>query len=110
MQIGDIVELIVNIPQRGLFVGAQGAIVHCHPEGAYEVELTNEHGETSDFLALRPEQFIVIWSAATQDWVALSERVSALLKKMPQERAQEVFDFARFLSSRNPLPLFEKAA
>ncbi len=96
--------------ERGLFAGAQGAVVHCHREGAYEVEFTNEHGETTDFLALWPEQFIVIWSAATQEWVALSERVSALLKKMPQERAQEVFDFARFLSSRDRIPSLEKAA
>ncbi len=109
MQIGDIVELIVNIPAQGLFAGAQGALVHSHPQGADEVEFANDEGETLACFTLPPEHFVVVWSAATQEWVALSERMSALLKKMPQERAQEVFDFARFLSSSHSF-LLNKAA
>ncbi len=81
MQVGDIIELIVNLPERGLFAGARGAIVHCHSEGAFEAEFTNEAGETADFLALRPEQFIVIWRVDTQEWVTLSDCVSTLITK-----------------------------
>jgi len=61
----DVVELTVDIPKRGLRAGMQGAIVHCHPGDAYEVEFTDEAGERLDLLALRPEQFIVVWQAKT---------------------------------------------
>jgi hypothetical protein len=54
----DVIELTVDIPGRGLHVGMQGTIVHCHPGDVYEVEFTDEAGETLDFLALRLEQFI----------------------------------------------------
>ncbi|MCS6927815.1 MAG: DUF4926 domain-containing protein, partial [Candidatus Binatia bacterium] len=59
----DVVELIVDIPARGLRAGMQGTIVQCHAGDAYEVEFANDVGETVDFLALRPEQFIVVWQA-----------------------------------------------
>jgi len=62
----DVVELTVDIPERGLRAGMQGTIVECHPDDAYEVEFTNELGETLDFLALRPQQFIVLWRAKTR--------------------------------------------
>ena len=110
MQIGDIVELIVNLPERGLFAGMQGAVVHRHSENAFEIEFTNEEGETTNFMALSPEQFIVVWRVDTQAWVPLPERVTALITKMPQERAREVFDFARFLSSQTHLSSLEQAA
>jgi hypothetical protein len=61
--IGDVIEIIIDIPTRNLRAGTQGTIVHCHNEAAYEVELTNEEGETLDFLALTPEQFVVVWRA-----------------------------------------------
>jgi hypothetical protein len=64
----DVVELTVDIPERGLPAGMQGTIVHCHPGDVYEVEFTNEVGETLDFLALRPEQFIIVWRAKTKKW------------------------------------------
>ncbi|MEK7728210.1 MAG: DUF4926 domain-containing protein [candidate division KSB1 bacterium] len=110
MKTGDIIELIVNIPERGLLAGEQGTIVHCHSDSSYEAEFMNEHGETIDFLALRTEQFIVVWRVDTQAWVPLTDLVSALITKMPQESAQEVFDFARFLSWRSRVPALEKAA
>lgn len=98
----DVVELTVNIPERGLRVGMRGAIVECHPGDAYEVEFTNELGETLDFLALRPNQFIVVWRAKTRSWVPISEQIAALIAHLPEEAGQEVLDFARFLRLRRP--------
>ncbi len=72
----DIVELIEDIPERGLRAGMQGTIVECHSNNAYEVEFTNEQGETLDFLALYPNQFIVVWRAKAKDWVPLAEQVT----------------------------------
>jgi len=68
----DVVELTVDIPERGLRAGMQGTIVEFHPDDACEVEFTNELGETLDFLALRPLQFIVLWRAKTRAWVPLT--------------------------------------
>jgi hypothetical protein len=96
----DVVELTMDIPERGLPAGMQGTIVHCHPGDVYEVEFTNEAGETLDFLALRPEQFIVVWRAKTKKWVPIAERITALMSHLPEETAQEVLDFARFLHAR----------
>ena len=96
----DVVELTVDIPERGLRAGMQGIIVHCHPGDAYEVEFTNEAGETLDFLALRPEQFIVVWRAQTKKWVPIAERIAALA----------VLDFARFLHARRQQSLAGRKA
>jgi hypothetical protein len=99
--IGDVIELTVDIPDQSLRAGTQGTIVHCHENDAYEVEFTNENGETIDFLALRSWQFIVVWRAKTQQWVSVEEQVATLIANLPDEAAQEVLDFARFLSVRN---------
>jgi len=99
--IGDVIELTVDIPDRNLRAGVQGTIVHCHDNEAYEVEFTNKDGETLDFLALRAEQFIVVWRAETQEWLSVAERAAALIANLPDETAQEVLDFARFLLARS---------
>ena len=93
----DVIELTVDIPEHSLRAGMQGTIVHCHPNEAYEVEFTNETGETLDLLTLQFGQFIVIWRAKTKQWVPMAERIAALTANMPEEAAQEVLDFARFL-------------
>ena len=51
INIGDLVELIVDIPERNLRCGTQGTVVHCHNSEAYEIEFTNNNGETVDFLS-----------------------------------------------------------
>ena len=101
----DVVELTVDIPERGLRAGMQGTIVHCHPGDAYEVEFTNETGETLDFSALRSDQFIVVWRARTKEWVPIAERIAALTSHLPEEAGKEVLDFARFLHARRQRPL-----
>jgi len=96
-ELGDLVELTVDIPKRNLRVGLRGTIVHNHNDQAFEVEFTNEDGETLDFLALYPQQFIVVWQVKTHQWVPLREQVMALITKLPVERVQEILDFAHFL-------------
>jgi hypothetical protein len=96
--IGDVIELISDVPDRNLRAGAQGTVVHCHSDRAYEVEFADAEGETLDFLALRPEQFMVVWRAETQQWVSLAEQAAALVANLPAEAGREVLDFARFLS------------
>jgi hypothetical protein len=96
----DTVELLVDLPEQGIYEGTVGAIVHCHPDNTYEVELTNEDGETLALCTLSPDQLIVIWRAKTKKWVPITERIAALMAHLPEEAEQEVLDFARFLHAR----------
>ena len=88
----DVVELIMDIPEQELRAGMQGTIVESHPGDAYEVEFTNEVGETIGLLALRPDQFIVVGQAKTRTWLPVSERVTTLGAHLPEEAGQEVLD------------------
>ena len=98
--LGDVIEIVIDIPGKNLRAGMQGTIVHCYADQAYEVEFTNDEGETLDFMSLHPGQFIVVWRAKTQEWVSLPERAAALIAILPDEAKQQVLDFARFLSVR----------
>lgn len=40
----DMVELLLNLPDEGLQVGAQGTIVECCGEDVYEMEFVNGMG------------------------------------------------------------------
>ena len=104
----DVVELTVDIPERGLRAGMQGTVVECHPDGAYEVEFTNECGETVDFLALYPHQFTVVWRAKTQTWLPLAEQVADLVAHLSEREGSEVLDFARFLNMQRRQQVIEK--
>ena len=98
--LGDIIELTVDLPERHLRAGTRGAVVHRHSADAFEVEITDTTGEELDLLALQTDQFIVVWRADTQQTVPVWERASALLRALPEDSAREVLDFARFLSVR----------
>jgi hypothetical protein len=100
-EIGDVVEMIVDKPERNLSVGVQGTIVHSHNKNAYEVELTHKEGETLDVLALNSEEFVVVWRAETQEWVPIAEQTVAIIKHLPDNIAKEVLDFACFLSLKH---------
>lgn len=104
----DVIELTVDIPKCGLRAGRQGTIVHCHPGDAYEVEFTNEAGETLALCTLSPNQFIVIWRAQTKEWVPIAERIAALMSQLPEEARKEVLDFARSLHARTQQSRAEK--
>lgn len=101
-ELGDVVELIENLPDPQLRAGFQGTIVHCHGETAYEVEFTNDQGETLEWLAVKPTQFIVVWQARTQQWVPPAQQTAALVDQLAPDLAKEVLDFARFLKGRYP--------
>lgn len=98
--IGDIVELIRDIPEHRLQAGMRAAIVHCHGDAVYELEFTDEQGETLATAALDAGQFIPVWCAATEQWVSPAEQAAALLASLPEEAARQVLDFACFLSLR----------
>ena len=42
--IGDIIELVIDIPEKNLRAGVRGAVVHCHGNDAYEIEFTDDEG------------------------------------------------------------------
>ncbi len=93
----DVVELLVDRPDVQLQAGDQGTIVEEYEDRAYEVEFSNSQGETLALLALEPEQFVVVWQNTTKAWVPLTERITAVLQKLPEDRQQQVLNFARSL-------------
>ncbi|WP_448573138.1 DUF4926 domain-containing protein [Trichothermofontia sp.] len=93
----DIVELLVNLPEHNLFVGAQGAIVERYSDQDFEVEFSNEKGETLALCTLPSQSFIVVWQSATQQWVSVSEKIAAIINQMPERQQEEILNYARFL-------------
>lgn len=97
----DVVELIVDMSPQGLYAGMQGTVLEVHDSGtAFEVEFSDAQGRVLNFLALSPEQFIVVWRAQEKRWVPLAERIAQLVARLPEPVGVEVLDFARFLSVR----------
>ena len=93
----DVVELLIDLPELNLRAGVQGAIVECYQDNNYEVEFSNSDGETLALCTLSTKQFVVVWSAKTETWLPISERVAAILSNLDDQRQKEVLDFARFL-------------
>ena len=93
----DIVELLVNLPEAQQFIGSQGTIVECFDDGKYEVEFSNEEGETTALCTLSEKQFIVVWQAKTKTWLSVSERLNAVINNLSENKQQELLNFARFL-------------
>ena len=96
----DVIELLVDLPEHTLHSGARGAIVHCHPDGAYEVEFINGEGETIALCPLSADQFVVVWRAETRTWLPVAEQIVAVIAHLPEDAGREVLDFARFLHER----------
>ena len=57
----DTVELLVDLPAFPLRAGARGALVLQHTADIYEVEFTDEDGQTVALCALPADQFIVVY-------------------------------------------------
>jgi hypothetical protein len=93
----DIVELLVNLPEYQQSIGTQGAIVECHDLDRFEVEFSNEDGETTALCVLSPQQFIVVWQAQTKQWLTTTDKIAAIFDNLPEDKREEVLDFARFL-------------
>ena len=96
----DVIELLVDLPEENLRAGVRGAIVECYENGKYEVEFTNEEGETLALSTLSSEEFIVVWKAKTKRWLSVSEQIAAAINHLSEERQQEVLNFARSLDQR----------
>ncbi|MEB3121314.1 MAG: DUF4926 domain-containing protein [Snowella sp.] len=59
----DIVALIVDLPEHNLRRGEIGTVVELLANGAaFEVEFSDDDGQTYESIGLRPEQFIVLKS------------------------------------------------
>ena len=52
----DVVETTVSIPAVGILPETIGAIVDVYPDGSFEVEFTNEAGETVALVPLTADQ------------------------------------------------------
>jgi hypothetical protein len=70
----DIVELLVDFPESGQFLGDRGTIAECFDDGKFEVEFSGENGETIALITLSPRQFIVVWKADTKSWLPETRR------------------------------------
>lgn len=99
----DVVELLVDLPERGVTAGSRGCIVEAFAGGKYEVEFTDGEGETMAQVVLPRSRFIVVWRAQSQSWVTVEEMIAALVANLSEETRLEVFDFARFVYSRRQM-------
>jgi len=106
----DVVELLKDVPEESLRAGNRGAVVHCHLDGAYEVEFTDQNGETLALCTLTPPQFFVVWRAKTKNWVPVPEQVTALVTRLPERAELEILNFARYLLFREQFPADEMLA
>lgn len=108
--IGDIIEVVTDIPEKNLRAGVQGAVVHGHGNDVYEIEFIDDEGETLDFSALHANQFIVVWRAKSRQWIPVAEQTSALVAGLPDDAARQVLNFARFLSVQSCLAQSETSS
>ena len=58
MQLYDVVELLVDLPDEDLSAGAVGTVIHIfeRPNRAYEVEFADSNGKTLATAALTDDQ------------------------------------------------------
>lgn len=61
MELYDVVELTVDLPDEGLKAGTVGTIVDIYqnPDIAYEVEFSDDEGRTVAMLALGAQQLAI---------------------------------------------------
>lgn len=96
----DIIELLSNLPECNQSIGTQGTIVECYDDGTFEVEFSNETGETVQLCTLASQQFIVVWQSKTKQWLPAVEKVASILKQLPESKQEEVLNYARFLCQK----------
>lgn len=54
----DVVAVLEDVPQHGLLRGQVGTVVELWNDDAFEVEFSNNSGETYAFAALTPDQLM----------------------------------------------------
>jgi len=76
----DTVALTVDMPEYNLLLGQVGTIVELLADGAaFEVEFSDENGQTYESVGLRPEQIMVLhFKPASSN--SVSEMVTAELR------------------------------
>ncbi|NCO75358.1 MAG: DUF4926 domain-containing protein [Cyanobacteria bacterium] len=94
----DVVELIIDMPDKNIFIGSQGTILEDYGDNAYEIEFANENGETIYLSSFTRDQFIVIWKNSTKQWVSISDKLMSIINKLSEKNQEEVFNFARSLN------------
>lgn len=90
----DVIQLLVNLPEHQQLIGTQGTIVECHDLNHFEVEFSNESGETTALCVLSPQQFIVVWQAQTKQWLTSTDKITAIFGNLPENKREEVLGFA----------------
>ena len=60
IQLLDVVALTVDLPDRGLLRGQVGTVVETLGSGVFEIEFSDDRGQTYAQLALRGEQLMVL--------------------------------------------------
>ncbi|NNE34115.1 MAG: DUF4926 domain-containing protein [Rhodothermales bacterium] len=58
IKILSVVALMEDLPDRGLVAGQVGTVVESLNDGVFEVEFSDDRGETYAMLALRADQII----------------------------------------------------
>lgn len=99
----DIVELLIDIPAKNLFVGMQGTIVEQYEPEIFEIEFSDEKGQTLSLCTLKSSQFFVVWQSATQQGLNPTEQLLTVVNHLSESRQQEVLDFAKFLYQRQQI-------
>ncbi len=96
-EIFDVIELLISLPEQKQLIGTQGTIVECHDHNHFEVEFSNENGETIALCVLSPQQFMVVWQAKTKQWLTTTDKITSIFSNLPANKQEEILDFARFL-------------
>jgi Domain of unknown function (DUF4926) len=99
-QLFDVIELLVDLPEFNLRLGARGAIVECYSDGNYEVEFSDRDGETIALCTLSANQFVVVWQAETKRWLLVSEQLAAVVDRLSEEDRKQVLNFALSLCQK----------
>ncbi len=60
IQLLDVVALTEGLPEKNLFRGQVGTVVELLAPNVFEVEFSNDNGQTYAMLALRADQLMVL--------------------------------------------------
>ena len=65
----DVIQLLTDIPEFSLRKGEQGTIIDDYEDGVFEIEFTNKKGETTALCSISKDNFTVVWSSQTEQWL-----------------------------------------
>lgn len=99
--VNDLVELLVNLPEYYLSVGDKGTIIDTFDEHHFEVEFIDDSGKKAEPCILSTEQFIVVWQAETEQWLNTTAKIMAIVDNLPEEKKDELLNFAQFLLQKS---------